>query len=198
MRNKLMLYFGCVLIMGGALALGWYWHLQLNRWRVQHATNWLVPPARNDHRESPPNRTLPHAVVILPPHLGDAIGKIEIPRLSVSTVILEGSSSTILRVAAGHIKGTALPGTAGNVGIAAHRDTFFRALRDVLPGDSVVLTTSYGTFRYIVDSVEIVDPHDIQVLHATPDRELTLVTCYPFTYIGSAPKRFIVHARQTV
>jgi sortase A len=113
-------------------------------------------------------------------------------------MVLEGASPSILRVAAGHVDGTALPGIAGNVGIAAHRDTFFRPLRDVRPQDGIVVTTSYGTFRYVVERVEIVDPGDVKVLHGTADPQLTLVTCYPFTYIGSAPKRFIVHARQLV
>jgi sortase A len=113
-------------------------------------------------------------------------------------MVLEGTGTKTLRVAAGHIPGTALPGVAGNVGIAAHRDTFFRPLRQVRPKDTIVLTTSYGTFRYIVDAVEIVSPTDVQVLHRTFHPELTLVTCYPFFYVGFAPKRFVVHARQQV
>jgi sortase A len=114
----------------------------------------------------------------------------------MSDVVLEGTIPRVLRVAAGHIRGTALPGAAGNIGIAAHRDTLFRPLRNIRRMDEIVVTTSYGTFRYVVDKVEIVDPSDVQVLDRTSDPELTLVTCYPFTYIGPAPKRFIVHARR--
>ena len=113
-------------------------------------------------------------------------------------MVLEGTGTKTLRVAAGHIPGTALPGAAGNVGIAAHRDTFFGPLRHVRPKDTIVLTTPYGRFRYIVDAIEIVDPTDVRVLHRTSNPELTLVTCYPFSYVGSAPKRFVVHARQQV
>jgi sortase A len=114
----------------------------------------------------------------------------------MSVMIFEGTAPKVLRVAAGHIGGTALPGRAGNIGIAAHRDTLFKPLKDIQHQDKIVLTTSYGTFRYVVDEVEIVDPTDVQVLHATDGPELTLVTCYPFTYLGAAPKRFVVHARQ--
>ena len=99
-------------------------------------------------------------------------------------------------MAAGHIEGTALPGTGGNIGIAAHRDTFFRPLRAVRPQDEIRMTTTYGTFRYVVNAVEIVNPTDVQVLDPTNDPGLTLVTCYPFTYLGAAPKRFVVHARE--
>jgi sortase A len=92
----------------------------------------------------------------------------------------------------------ALPfqGTFGNVGIAGHRDTFFRPVWEIRPKDVITLTTPHGTFRYRVEATEIVDPDDVQVLHRTKDAELTLVTCYPFYYVGAAPKRFIVHARQ--
>src|SRR5579871_4734949 len=196
MRKKLLLYFGCVLMLGGALAVSWYGYMQWDMFRVQRAANRLISEQQKAHTSrSSLERSTPHALVILPPRPGETIGRIEIPRLHMSEVVLEGDSSKILRVAAGHIGGTALPGTTGNVGIAAHRDTVFRELRNIRPKDGIVLTTSYGTFRYIVDKLEIVDPHDVQVLHPTTDSELTLVTCYPFTYIGSAPKRFIVHAR---
>jgi len=134
--------------------------------------------------------------VLVRPRRGDIIGRIEIPRIHVSVIVLEGSDSRTLRVAAGHVQGTALPGTIGNVGIAAHRDTFFRPVGEIRPNDMITLTTLHGIFRYRVDSMEIVDPNDVQVLNWTKDAELTLVTCYPFYYVGSAPKRFIVHARQ--
>jgi sortase A len=198
MRKKLLVYFGCALMVGGALALAWYGRLRLDTLRVQRAASRLIGAEDKRNAEASRARPLPHAVVILPPHPGDAIGRIEIPRLRVSVMVLEGTAPKTLRVAAGHINGTALPGTTGNIGIAAHRDTFFRPLRDVRPADGIIVTTPYGTFRYVVDGVEIVGPGDVQVLHRTSDPELTLVTCYPFTYLGAAPKRFIVHARQQV
>jgi len=127
---------------------------------------------------------------------GEVIGRLDIPRIHISVVVLEGSDSSVLDVAAGHIPGTALPGTNGNVGIAAHRDTFFRSLREIRPNDRLSFRTPSGILEYGVDSTEVVDPDDIEVLRKTADAELTLVTCYPFNYIGTAPKRFIVHARQ--
>jgi sortase A len=126
---------------------------------------------------------------------GTPLSKIEIPRLGVSAVIVEGVSPSELRIAAGHIPGTAFPGQAGNIGIAGHRDTFFRKLRGVRERDNVVLTTARGSFRYIVESTRVVEPSDVQVLRPSGENVLTLVTCYPFSYLGPAPKRFIVRAR---
>ena len=196
MRKKLIFIFGCVLVIGGALAFALYSYLQWDAFHVQRVASHVINEQKKRNEGSSHARSIPHALVIVPPRAGDPIGRIEIPRLGLSAMILEGAAPRILRVAAGHINGTALPGTTGNVGIAAHRDTLFRPLKRVRPNDNIVLTTAYGTFRYQVDSTEIVAPNDVQVLHRTPDRELTLVTCYPFTYLGTAPKRFIVHARQ--
>ena len=125
---------------------------------------------------------------------GAVVGRLEIPRLHLSVVVLEGSDPSILAVAAGHIEGTSLPGPSGNVGIAAHRDTFFGSLREIRPNDIVTVKTSNGTFSYTVSRTEVVVPTDIEVLHPTSDPELTLVTCYPFRHHGPSPKRFIVHA----
>jgi sortase A len=198
MRKKLLVYIGCVLIVGGALALAWYGHLRLDMLRVQRAASRLIDDQKHRNTEALHNRAFPHTLVIVPPHRGEPIGRIEIPRLHLSVMVLEGTTQKILQVAAGHIDGTALPGTTGNVGIAAHRDTFFRPLREVRPQDGIVVTTSYGTFRYVVEAVEVADPGDVQALHRTAEPQLTLVTCYPFTYVGSAPKRFVVHARRLV
>ena len=125
---------------------------------------------------------------------GSTIGRIEIPRLGVSAVIRAGSDARTLRLAVGYIPGTALPGEKGNVGLAGHRDTFFRKLRDINPDDEIRVTTKDGVFRYFVQRTNIVQPGDVWVLDATGYPALTLVTCYPFTYIGSAPQRFIVRA----
>jgi sortase A len=129
------------------------------------------------------------------PAHGETVGRIEIPRLGVSAVVRAGVDARTLRLAVGHIPGTALPGDRGNVGLAAHRDTFFRRLGDVRPGDRVELVTPHGTFVYHVDGTTVVDPSDVWVLGPTEHAALTLVTCYPFSYIGSAPQRFIVRAR---
>jgi sortase A len=196
MRKRLLLYFGCALIIGGALALGWYAYLRVDALRVQRAASRLLDQQKMQHEQSVQTRSVPHAIVVVPPRPGEPIGRLEIPRLHVSAMVLEGTTSKVLRVAAGHVTGTALPGAAGNVAIAAHRDTFFRALRDVRDKDLILVTTPYGTFRYVVEATEIVNPTDVEVLRRTHHPELTLVTCYPFIYIGAAPKRFVVHAQQ--
>ena len=125
---------------------------------------------------------------------GSTVGRIEIPRLGVSAVIRAGSDGRTLRLAVGYIPGTALPGDRGNFGLAGHRDTFFRKLRDINPDDEIRIVTTDGVFRYYVQRTNIVMPEDVWVLNPTDYPALTLVTCYPFNYIGSAPKRFIVRA----
>lgn len=122
------------------------------------------------------------------------IGTVDIPRLKISVVVVEGDGEAELRHAAGHIPGTAMPGEIGNVAISAHRDTFFRPLRNVRRGDVVTVTTREGEYQYRVTSTQVVDPDNVSVLRARGGQELTLVTCYPFYYIGAAPNRFIVHA----
>jgi sortase A len=124
------------------------------------------------------------------------IGRISVARLGVSVIVMEGTDGRTLRRAAGHITGTALPGQQGNVGIAAHRDTFFRPLRDIRKDDVISIETSAGSYRYRVVSTRIVDPDDVSILDSDGSDILTLVTCYPFNFIGSAPNRFIVRAEQ--
>jgi sortase A len=125
---------------------------------------------------------------------GSTVGRIEIPRLGVSTVIRAGSDARTLRLAVGYIPGTGLPGERGNFGLAGHRDTFFRKLRDINPDDEIRIVTKDGVFSYHVQRTSIVMPQDVWVLDPTNYPALTLVTCYPFNYIGSAPQRFIVRA----
>ena len=124
------------------------------------------------------------------------IGRVEIPRLDISAMVREGVDAATLSRAVGHVPNTPLPGAAGNVAIAAHRDTFFRNVRNIRNGDRIRMVTPKGTYEYIVDSLKIVEPTEVNVLDPTPEPAITLVTCYPFNYIGSAPKRFIVRARQ--
>ena len=140
------------------------------------------------------NRAAP-AVRRQPPARGSTIGKIEIPRLGVVAVVRAGSDARTLRLAVGHIPGTALPGEDGNIGLAAHRDTFFRRLGDIREGDEVRVVTPEGTYHYRVEGTKVVNPSDVWVLDPTDQPALTLVTCYPFRYVGSAPQRFIVRAR---
>lgn len=127
---------------------------------------------------------------------GELMGRIEIPRLGISTIVLEGVGTKTLRRGVGHIPETAPPGAGGNVGLAAHRDSFFRGLKDIRKNDIIRLKTLDGAYQYRVEWTEVVDPEDTHVLADTGVPELTLVTCYPFYYVGSAPKRFIVHAQR--
>jgi sortase A len=131
-----------------------------------------------------------------PHHDSGPIGRLVIPRLHVRAMVGEGTGEDTLSLAAGHIPSTALPGEPGNVGVAGHRDTIFRALRNVRKNDVILFETRRGTFSYRVSEMKIVKPTQVSVLNASDARELTLVTCYPFQYIGSAPERFIVKARQ--
>jgi sortase A len=124
------------------------------------------------------------------------IGRIDIPRLGLSAMVIEGTSGRTLRRAVGHIPGTALPGQPGNVGISGHRDTFFRPLRNIQRNDIITLTTLFGEYRYRVVSTRIVSPSNVAVLAPSGSDTLTLVTCYPFYFVGSAPNRFIVRAER--
>jgi sortase A len=144
------------------------------------------PVARTAH----PNATASLAAD-LPPA---TVGKIEIPALGLATRVLEGDDARTLRLAVGHIPGTAIPGPSGNVGLAGHRTTFFRSLQKIRVGDAIRYSSPAGTFTYQVVSLRVVLPSAIEVLDSTQRPSLTLVTCYPFHSIGAAPKRFIVHA----
>ena len=127
---------------------------------------------------------------------GDVLGRLEIPRLGVTIAILEGTSAKTLRLGVGHIKGTARPGEPGNSGIAGHRDTFFRPLKDIRTDDEIRIQTANGVSRYQVDWVRVVSPDDTDVLGPTAENSITLITCYPFQLIGAAPERFVVHANK--
>jgi|SRR5580658_7210294 sortase A len=136
--------------------------------------------------------------VLNPPALdGSLMGRLSIPRLHLSAMVREGVGESTLSLALGHVPSTAVPGQKGNVAIAGHRDTLFRSLRGIRKYDLIRFETrSSGSYLYQVSSMVIVDPTNISVLQASPDSELTLITCYPFNYVGSAPKRFIVKARE--
>ena len=179
-------WLGSALIFGGAALLAWYAYTLHERASAQRrAKEWLIG-APAVHRTAPPP----------PVRRGDVIGELEIPRLQVSVMVFEGDDAGILSEGAGHIPGTALRSGAGNIGIAAHRDTYFRPLRLVHANDVIALKTPAGVSRYAVTDTKIVQPSDVGVLAVAPGRDLTLVTCYPFYYVGNAPQRFIVHARK--
>lgn len=128
--------------------------------------------------------------------VGGFMGRMEIPRLGMTLIIAEGTAGATLRRAGGHIRGTGLPGHSGNIGIAGHRDTLFRPLQNIHQDDVIMLTTLQGEYRYRVVSTRIVKPSDVEVLSPDGEEILTLVTCYPFYFVGPSPDRFIVRAKR--
>jgi len=130
-------------------------------------------------------------------NVSPAIGILRIPKISVEVPILQGTGDLILNRGVGHVIGTASPGENGNVAIAGHRDGFFRGLKDVVLGDKIELVTLQRTDTYIIDRITIVERTDLSVLQPRPRSSLTLITCYPFYFIGSAPKRYVVQASST-
>jgi len=131
------------------------------------------------------------------PHVvspGGWVARLDAPTVQLSATVLEGTDDATLQRASGHIEDTALPGDPGNFGIAGHRDTTFRPVRLLHEGDPLVVTTSDAVYQYRIVSTRIVNPEDVYVLDPTPHPTLTLVTCYPFEFIGHAPQRFIIHA----
>lgn len=129
--------------------------------------------------------------------VADPLALMRIPRLEIEVPVFAGTTDLILNRGVGQIEGTALPGEIGNIGIAGHRDGFFRPLKDIVLGDEIVLETPTATTTFIVEDLHIVDPSEVWVLAPTDTPAVTLVTCYPFYFIGSAPQRFIVRANAT-
>jgi sortase A len=125
---------------------------------------------------------------------GEWIAQMNAPSVHLTATVLEGSDDRTLERAAGHIEDTPFPGDPGNVGIAGHRDTTFRAVRNLKIGDPLTLTTADRVFSYKISSLKIVNPEDVYVLDPTDHPVITLVTCYPFSFIGHAPKRYVIRA----
>jgi sortase A len=189
-----------VLAVAGLLALG-YWgvefvglrlfqereasHLATERQAERDAERQAADPTPRP-RSSPPTQYHPSA--------GSAIAILTIPRLGLTAVVVEGAGEPELRLGPGHIRGTSFPGGGGNVGVAGHRDTSFRPLQLIRKDDAIKLSTRERDYQYKVISTEVVSPGDVYVLYPTNHETLTLVTCYPFSFVGSAPKRFIVRA----
>jgi sortase A len=169
------------------------------RYVYQAYSNWKFDRALSVHNVAP---SLPHASAEQhqPAALSRAlIGRIAIQRLGISAMVKEGIDDRTLGLAVGHIPSTAMPGETGNVGLAAHRDNLFRNLKNVEQDDEITLTTLDNSYVYRVASFSVVNPEDVSVLAPRAgERTLTLVTCYPFYFVGHAPKRFVVRARQVV
>lgn len=145
--------------------------------------------------EQPEANRLPNAGV-RPVEFAGSIGRLEIPRLGLSAVVAEGDDEHTLKIAVGHLPDTPLPWQEGNAALAGHRDTFFRPLRRIRVGDDIRLSTPRGDFRYRVTRHTVVDPEELWVLDASSGAALTLITCYPFDFVGPAPRRFVVHAER--
>lgn len=193
-----------VLLVVGIVGVGTYCEAWLYRTAYQAYENWQF-----DHEKVEVAHPVPTKPVALPAVLPDpdrgvtkspidgtgwVVGRISIPRLHLSAMVEEGVDETTLSRAVGHIPGTALPGEIGNVAIAGHRDTFFQKLKDLKPNDQIDFTTHSGHYHYTVESLTIVEPSDTSVLQSKGGKILTIVTCFPFHYVGAAPRRFIVHA----
>lgn len=190
------------LFAGGVSMLAYCGFVLTDAWafqeRERHQLERLLAARPVTNSSAPQTASPPSPKKSPQPMTGGLIGRIEIPRLGLSVIVMEGTSRTTLLRAAGHIAGTALPGQPGNVGISGHRDTFFRPLRFIQPDDIITLTTILGEYRYRVVSTEVVGPDDVAVLDPSGNEILTLVTCYPFYFVGSAPDRFIVRAERVI
>jgi sortase A len=179
--------------MAGRQAKVWSWLMEttpLGAW-----TGYKQPATAKSSEPQQPAESRPAPSV---PQVGYGfmLGRVVIPRLGLRSIVREGADENTLRRAVGHVPSTQMAGAVGNFAIAAHRDTLFRALKDIKLGDRVSFESPQGTFDYKVVSTKVVKPSDVSVLEPRGDQKLlTMITCYPFYYVGSAPKRFIVTAQ---
>jgi sortase A len=200
--NKTLVVCQYALLIAGFSALG-YWAVvvaEAAEYQTRAYQQLLKDRAGRLREPSPTRVAAPH---LSPPRMqpgsfsqGSVVGRIEIPRIRLSAMIAEGTSGPVLREAAGHISDTALPGQPGNVVLAAHRDTFFRRLGQLKVGDVIKVATPRGQYVYSVRFTDVVSPDETWVLEPSSGQTLTLVTCYPFYFVGNAPKRFVVRARR--
>lgn len=129
------------------------------------------------------------------PYKGETIGLVDIPKLKVSLPIVEGTDANQLAKGVGHYSSSKFPGQHDQIVLSGHRDTVFRHVSNLVKGDKIILHFSFGTFTYKLDHTKIVQANDTSIIHSTaPKEELVLTTCYPFYYIGNAPKRYIIYA----
>jgi sortase A len=184
-----------VLVAAGLIALAYAAYVVVDTSAYQADQRMVFADARRAVPELGVSSSEPDRVRATPPD-GAWLGEIEIPRLGIDVGIVQGESSRLLERAAGHVTDTPLPGEMGNVVLAAHRDSFFRPLEHVRAGDEITVKTLDGDFHYVVESTIVVGPGDLWVLAPIGGRTLTLITCFPFRYVGAAPDRFIVRARE--
>ena len=178
-----------LLVVVAFACFGWAGATWLQAYHFQHEQSRVLDSGHSSGRAAA--ATLPDA--------GDPsapIGRLDIPRLDMSAVVMSGDDDATLRNAVGHLSDTPLPWQDGNTALAGHRDTFFRPLERIHIGDDIYFTTRHGRFRYRVRRTIVVEPEDLWVLDPSAKPTLTLITCYPFRYLGSAPRRFIVQAER--
>ena len=181
-------WFERLLFVAGLACLGWAGATWLQAYHFQGEQSRLLETMA---------RTSPPKAAALATDPAAPIGRLEIPRLGVSVVVMPGDDDATLMKGVGHLPDTPLPWNGGNTAFAGHRDTFFRPLERVTIGDDIHLDTPRGRFHYRVRRTIVVEPEDLWVLDRSTRATLTLITCYPFHYIGPAPKRFIVQADRT-
>jgi sortase A len=183
------------LITVGLACLIFYSIATVRAWRFQRAAKSQIeemisierptPPAVREHVPAPSKPLIP----------GEIIGRVDIPRLKLSAAVAEGDDDKTLGKAVGHLPDTPLPWERrGNVALAAHRDGLFRSLEGIRIEDDVRIVTARGEYHYRVKKTHIVDPDDVWVIAPTDTPTITLITCYPFSFVGNAPRRFVVHA----
>jgi len=194
-----MRYLSWLFIVIGVLLAGYGAYDYYSARIAQHeaAQEWTStpPPAADDSEAPVPDKSPGDAQPYFDPYRhGDTVAKLILPHLNTPLYVVEGTDQKALRKGPGHMPGTALPGVEGNCVIAGHRDTHFRALQAIRPGDEVEIETKYGKFRYKVEGSEIVLPTNVKSLYPTRKGVLHLVTCYPFEYVGHAPKRMVIEA----
>lgn len=145
------------------------------------------------HKPENPPRTF-KGVYAKRPKPGETLGNVEIPSISLNSPLIHGTLDKYLKLGVGHYAGSTLPGENGNVIISGHRDTVFRKLSDVSPGDLIILNTKLGSYTYKMKDHKIVDKEDRTIIVPSDHEMLTITTCYPFNYVGNAPKRYIIFA----
>jgi len=199
-----------LLLAAGLALLAGFLAARVDRYRnsraaVMEFTQSLSPPPQDSHNGTPDGdlEATPKEAALEEPanssqefdKSGATLAVLRIPGIHLEVPVLNGTNALTLNRGVGWIAGTARPGEAGNTGLAGHRDSFFRGLKAVKPGDAIEITARNGKFTYVVDQLRIVKPEDLSVLDPGLVPELTLVTCYPFYYVGNAPRRYIVTAR---
>jgi sortase A len=198
--HRVLLWPQRALFAGAILLLGYFGWVFADSWFFQRRESrelQLLLDQRPEKADASAPMTIPTS--LQKPRAAPAaglMGRIEIRRLGLSAIVMEGDDRRTLRRAVGHIPGTTFPGQNGNMVLTGHRDTFFRPLRNVARDDIITLTTLHGQYLYRVLSTQVVSPDNVSMLDPTQNETLTLITCHPFYFVGAAPNRFIVRAER--